>query len=104
VIERLEAAGAILVGSQNMDEYAYGFATENRHYSPTHNPHDRSRSAGVSTSGSAAAVATGLVPFSLGSDTNGSVQVPAALSGIYLCGIYGLKPTFGLISRTGMFP
>ncbi len=99
LVSRLKAAGAILVGALNMDEFAYGFVTENAHYGATRNPHDLDRIAGGSSGGSAAAVAAGLVPITLGSDTNGSVRVPAAL-----CGVYGLKPSWGRLSLSGVFP
>jgi amidase/aspartyl-tRNA(Asn)/glutamyl-tRNA(Gln) amidotransferase subunit A len=98
-ITRLEAAGAILVGALNMDEYAYGFTTENTHYGACRNPHDAARMAGGSSGGSGAAVAAGMVAFALGTDTNGSIRVPASL-----CGTFGLRPTFGRLSRGGAFP
>lgn len=99
VVRRLKAAGAVLVGTTNMDEFAYGFATVNAHFGTTRNPHDPARLAGGSSGGSAAAVAAGLVPFALGSDTNGSIRVPAAL-----CGIYGLRSTHGQVPLQGVFP
>ena len=99
LVRRMEAAGAILVGALNMDEYAYGFTTENTHYGPTRNPHDLTRVSGGSSGGSAAAVAAGQVPITLGSDTNGSIRVPSSL-----CGTFGLKPTFGRLPRVGSYP
>lgn len=99
LIEKLEAAGAILVGALNMGEYAYDFTGENIHDGPSRNPHDTTRMTGGSSGGSGSAVAGGLVPITLGSDTNGSIRVPASL-----CGIFGLKPTYGRLSRARSFP
>jgi AtzE family amidohydrolase len=89
----------VLVGALNMGEYAYDFTGENVHDGPSRNPHDISRMTGGSSGGSAGAVAGGLVPIALGSDTNGSIRVPASL-----CGIFGLKPTYGRLSRAHTFP
>jgi aspartyl-tRNA(Asn)/glutamyl-tRNA(Gln) amidotransferase subunit A len=99
LIERLEAAGAVLVGALNMGEYAYDFTGENVHDGPSRNPHDTARMTGGSSGGSGAAVAGGLVALSLGSDTNGSIRVPASF-----CGLFGLKPTYGRLTRAGTFP
>ena len=99
LVERLEAAGAILVGALNMGEYAYDFTGENIHDGPSRNPHDPSRMTGGSSGGSGAAVGGQLVPLALGSDTNGSIRVPSSL-----CGIFGLKPTYGRLSRARSFP
>lgn len=99
LIERLEAAGAILVGALNMGEYAYDFTGENIHDGPSRNPHDLTRMTGGSSGGSGGAVAGNLVPLSLGSDTNGSIRVPSSF-----CGVFGLKPTYGRLPRTGSFP
>lgn len=95
-VRQLQAAGAVLVGALNMAEYAYGYTTENTHYGPARNPHDVARSSGGSSGGTGAAIAGGLVPVALGSDTNGSIRVPASL-----CGLFGLKPTYGRLSRQG---
>jgi 1-carboxybiuret hydrolase len=99
LIERLEAVGAILVGALNMGEYAYDFTGENIHDGPSRNPRDLSRMTGGSSGGSGAAVAAGMVPIALGSDTNGSIRVPASF-----CGVFGLKPTYGRLPRTRTFP
>jgi 1-carboxybiuret hydrolase len=99
LIARLEAAGGVLVGALNMGEYAYDFTGENVHYGPSRNPHDPSRMTGGSSGGSGGAVAGALVPLALGSDTNGSIRVPASF-----CGIFGLKPTYRRLSRAHTFP
>ncbi len=99
LVRRLTKAGAILLGGLNMGEYAYDFTGENAHDGPCRNPHDLGCMAGGSSSGSGAATAAGLAPISLGSDTNGSIRVPASF-----CGIFGLKPTYGRLPRTGSFP
>jgi aspartyl-tRNA(Asn)/glutamyl-tRNA(Gln) amidotransferase subunit A len=99
LVASLERHGAVLVGATNMDEFAYGFVTENAHDGPTHNPHDLTRIVGGSSGGSGAAVAADLVPLALASDTNGSIRVPAAL-----CGIFGIRPTYGTLSCRGAYP
>src|SRR6516162_9472068 len=99
LIERMEAAGAVLVGALNMGEYAYDFTGENVHDGPSRNPHDRTRMSGGSSGGSGSAVGGALVPIALGSDTNGSIRVPSSF-----CGIFGLKPTYGRLSRARSFP
>jgi aspartyl-tRNA(Asn)/glutamyl-tRNA(Gln) amidotransferase subunit A len=99
LIERMEAAGGVLVGALNMGEYAYDFTGENVHDGPSRNPHDLTRMTGGSSGGSGGAVAGGLVPLALGSDTNGSIRVPSSF-----CGVFGLKPTYGRLSRARSFP
>jgi aspartyl-tRNA(Asn)/glutamyl-tRNA(Gln) amidotransferase subunit A len=99
LVTRLEAAGAVLVGALNMGEYAYDFTGENAHDGPSRNPHDTTRMSGGSSGGSGSAVGGALVPIALGSDTNGSIRVPASF-----CGVFGLKPTYGRLSRAGSFP
>ncbi len=99
VIDRLQAAGAILLGKLNMHEFAYGTTSVNPHYGPVRNPWDRERVPGGSSGGSAAALASSFVPLTLGTDTGGSIRIPSAL-----CGTAGLKPTFGRVSKYGVYP
>src|SRR5690242_7339322 len=99
VVARLRASGAVLVGKTNMDEAALGAATDNPHHGPTHNPYKHGYSAGGSSGGAAAAVAAGLAAAAVGSDSLGSIRIPASY-----CGVYALKPTHGEISTRGMLP
>ena len=99
VVRRLKHAGAVLIGKQNMQEFAYGGTSASSYFGPVHNPWDNDRIAGGSSGGSAAAVATGMCFGAIGTDTGGSVREPAAF-----CGIVGLKPTYGRVSLRGVFP
>ena len=99
VIKKLKAAGAVLIGTTNLHEFAAGVTNINPHYGPVRNPWDAARISGGSSGGSAAAVAAGMAPASVGTDTGGSVRIPAAL-----CGVVGLKPTYGRVSRLGVVP
>lgn len=99
VVKRLTKAGAVLIGKLNLHECAFGFTGENKHFGNCRNPWDPERIPGGSSSGSAAAIALGICPFTLGSDTGGSIRMPSAL-----CGTIGLKPTYGRVSRSGGMP
>jgi Asp-tRNA(Asn)/Glu-tRNA(Gln) amidotransferase A subunit family amidase len=99
VVRRLRAAGAVLLGKTALHEWAFGVSTNNPHFGPTRNPHDVTRIPGGSSGGSGAALAAGLTVLAMGTDTGGSIRIPAAL-----CGVVGLKPTFGLVSLRGVTP
>jgi aspartyl-tRNA(Asn)/glutamyl-tRNA(Gln) amidotransferase subunit A len=99
VARKLEEAGSVLIGKTNTHEFAYGPTGDSSHFGPTKNPHDVLRITGGSSGGSGAAVATSLCYGALGSDTGGSIRIPAAL-----CGVVGMKPTFGRVSKSGVFP
>ena len=99
LIQRLKAAGAVLLGGLNMGEYAYDFTGENSHYGASRNPHNPEHMSGGSSGGCGTAVAAGMAPLALGSDTNGSIRVPSSF-----CGLFGLKPTYGRLGRGGTFP
>ncbi len=99
LVRKMALAGGVLAGALNMGEYAYDFTGENAHDGISRNPHDPGRMSGGSSGGSGTAVAAGMVPVSLGSDTNGSIRVPSSF-----CGLFGLKPTYGRLSRAGAFP
>lgn len=98
-VRKIEKCGAIILGTTNLHEFASGVTTVNPFFGATRNPWDKDRIAGGSSGGSAAAVAAGLVPMALGTDTSGSIRIPAAL-----CGVFGLKPSYGLVSKFGVFP
>lgn len=99
VVHNLKQAGAIVLGKSATHEFAWGFTTDNPHFGPTRNPWNSERVAGGSSGGSAAAVAAGMVPIAIGTDTGGSIRIPSAF-----CGVAGLKPTYERVSRSGVFP
>ena len=99
LVKRMEAAGAVLTGALNMGEYAYDFTGQNAHDGASRNPHDPEHMSGGSSGGSGTATAAGMASITLGSDTNGSIRVPSSF-----CGLFGLKPTYGRLTRAGTFP